>query len=251
MFIAYFHLILVKLYLICSLLSDVCNICYCGKDLIWFYDTSSKLLVDHSHHVLVKSTGIFFLLFYFELLSWSIFWDVCLMLFIVTALSLVVVEMLWEHFYHWLIPLHMDTDRRVSFDWWIIEFCNVQFYQPCHFWNHLFQMLVDYWYDLPIVGSVMEQSLHIFYRYLVFCAKFWVFHWKFRMRVCCRSRGKEVYWRWLFCCLLLKSLFHNWDVERGHKLVWVDSNVQLCYRDWLWGRRRWWFRTQCIGDKGE
>ena len=66
----------------------------------------------------------------------------------------------------------MDTDRRVSFDWWISAFCNVQFYQPWHCWNLLFQMLVNYWDDLPIVGSGMEQSLQMFYRYLVFAPTF-------------------------------------------------------------------------------
>ena len=101
----------------------------------------------------------------------------------------------------------------------LLHFLNVQCYQPWHFWNLLFQMLVDYWDNLPIFGSGMKQSLHMFYQYLFFCARFWVFHWKFRMPVRCCSRGKEVYWRWIFCCLLLKSLFHCWAGERGQKLV--------------------------------
>ena len=47
-----------KFHLICGLLSDVCNICYCGKDLMWFHDTRSKWWVDYSHCFLLQSMGL-------------------------------------------------------------------------------------------------------------------------------------------------------------------------------------------------
>ena len=48
-----------KLHLICGLLSDFSKIWCCAEDLMWFHETSSKWWVDHSHHVLVQSMGIY------------------------------------------------------------------------------------------------------------------------------------------------------------------------------------------------
>ena len=189
-----------------------------------------------------------FLLFDFEFLSWNILCSIFSMISIVTVLALVVVEMLREMFCHCLIPLQMETDRRVLFDWKIIAFCHVKCYQSWRFCNLLFRMLVDYWGDILLVGSWMGQSLHMFYRHLFFCARFWVFRWKFRMHVHFRSRVEEVGCHWLFYCLLLRIIFRHWAVERGQKWVWVDSNAQSCDRNLLWGRRRRWFRTQCKGE---
>ena len=118
---------------------------------------------------------LLFLTIDFELLYWSIFWKICLMLSIVAVLLLVVVEMLWEQFYYCLIPLQIDTDRRVPFDSFILSIFRVQFNQPCCCWNLRFQMLVGYWDDLLlVVGSWTGQSLHMFYRYLFFRTRFWV-----------------------------------------------------------------------------
>ena len=46
----------------------------------------------------INGSLFLFMIFYFELLSLSIFWIICLMLSIVTKLTLVAVDMLREHF---------------------------------------------------------------------------------------------------------------------------------------------------------
>ena len=85
----------------------------------------------------------------------------------------------------------------------------------------------------------------------VFCAMLWLFCWKLRMHVHCRSRGKEVDCNCLFHCLLLIIIFHHWDVERGQQLMWVDYNVNSCNRNWLWCWMMWWLRAQCLGYEEE
>ena len=156
--------------------------------------------------------------------------------------------MFGEQFCRYLIPIQMETNIRVPFYWWIISFCHAQCYQSWSCCNLLFQILDDYWGNLLLVGLWMGQSLHMFYWYLVFRAKFWVFRWKFRMRVHCRSRGKEVGCHWLFDCLLLQIILRRWYVEWGQQRVWVDSNTESCDWNLLWGRSRWWFRSQCKGE---
>ena len=108
----------------------------------------------------------------------------------------------------------------------MLAFFHVKCYQSWRCFNLLFRMLVDYWGDLLLVGSWMGQSLYMFYWYLFFCARFWVFPWKVRIHVNFRSRGKEVGCHWLFHCLLLQIIFRHWSVERGQQWVWVGSNVR-------------------------
>ena len=143
-------------------------------------------------------------LFLFLPFSWNIFCNICSMPSMVTALELVDVEILLGQVYHWLVPLHIETGKRFSFGWLILTFCCVQFHQPCSCWNLMFRMLDDYLYDPILVGSWIRQSFCMFYLYLFFSARFWVFYWKFRVRVRCRIRGKEVDCHWLFFFLLLK-----------------------------------------------
>ena len=98
---------------------------------------------------------LFFMTFYCELL----FWNFSRTFFICFLYWLHLHLLLWRYcedgFYHWLISLQMDNDRRFPFDWWIISFCHVQFYLPCCYLNLMFRMLVDYWDDLIIVKSWM------------------------------------------------------------------------------------------------
>ena len=150
------------------------------------------------------------------------------MLSIVTALALVTLEILRGQFHHGLIPVLMGNDRRVPFDWWILLFCHVQWYQPWRYWNNQFHMLVDYWYNILLVGSWMGKSLHIFYPYLVFRAKFWLFLWKFRMHARCRRKGEEVYFHLLFNCFLLWSRFRHWVVEGvGNWCGWIPACIHV------------------------
>ena len=115
----------------------------------------------------INGASLLFLPFDFELSSWSIFRNIYSMPSMVTELSLVTLEMLLGQFLnHQLIPLQMDTDIWVPFDWWIFIFCCVQFYQPRSWWNMLFRMLDDYWDDLLLVRSRMGQILPMFYWYL-------------------------------------------------------------------------------------
>ena len=48
-----------KLHFICGLISDVCNICCCGKHMIWFHETSIKWGVYHSHRAIVQPMGVY------------------------------------------------------------------------------------------------------------------------------------------------------------------------------------------------
>ena len=143
----------------------------------------------------------------------------------------------------------MKNDRRVPFDWWIIAFFHVQCHQPWNFWNLMFWVLVEYWGNLPFVGSWMGKSLHMFYWYLFFWGEVFSVLLKIQDAYTCSSRSKEVDCRWLFNCLILIILLYNWSVERCQQLVWLYSNLHSCYRNWLWGRRRLWFHTQCIGEQ--
>ena len=172
----------------------------------------------------------------FQCLPWWLHWN--LLMYICCKDSM----------YHIMITLDIETGRRVPFDWLIIDFFCVQFYQLWHCWNLMLWMLADYLDDDLLVGSWMVNGLRMLYQYLVFCARFWVFHWKVRIHAHCCSRGNEVDCRWLFHCLLQKSIFRHWVVGRGQWLVWMDSNVQLCGQNWLWDWSMWWFPTQCIGE---
>ena len=144
----------------------------------------------------INESLLLFLTFDFEFLSWNIFWNISSILSIVTALVLVDVMILREPFYRWLIPIRMDTDRRVPFYWWFPALFYVKCYQPWRCWNLLLWMLVDYWGNLLLFWSWIGKSLHMFYWYLFFCASFWVFCWKVRVHVYCCSRVKEVDCHW-------------------------------------------------------
>ena len=65
MFSASSHIILVKFHLICGLTYKFWKIFCCGKKLMWFHDTSSKLCLYHSYLSLDQSMGIYCCFWYF------------------------------------------------------------------------------------------------------------------------------------------------------------------------------------------
>ena len=145
-----------------------------------------------------------------------------------------------KRFYHWLITLHMKTDRRVSFDWWILAFCHVKYYQPWRCWNLLFWTLVEYWVDLLLVGSWMGQSLRMFYQYVIFCAWFWILRWKSHIHVYCCCRGEEVdchKYFIAFFCKFVRSEIGVGILQRavmGLKLAVRSEEVMVSYSVYGW-----------------
>ena len=124
----------------------------------------------------INGALLLFLPFYFEFLSWIIFWNICLILSKSDCISTYCCGDVVRKVFiiDWFIFIWRLVEGSHLIDE-LLNFCHVQFYQPWHCWNLLFQMLVDYWDNRLLVGSWMDKKFHMFHWYLFFCARFWVF----------------------------------------------------------------------------